>query len=219
MTDQASEILVGGRDGSSAAGREVIVFEDAALVERARKGDMSAFGTLIAKYQDRIFNTMLRMCPRRAEAEELTQEAFLMAMTRIGQFRGHSKFYTWLFRIAANLALSHRRRVGRVKFQSMTDTSDGGATQADRLTAALAQQRQAGPDKAAMAAETARAVSAAIEELDDEFRLVVILRDMEGMNYAEVAEVTGVPAGTVKSRLHRARLILREKLADLVDVR
>jgi len=211
---------VAGESGSAAASqREALVFEDAALVDRTRKGDMSAFGTLVAKYQDRIFNMVLRMCSQRADAEELTQEAFLRALQQIGQFRGHSKFYTWLFRIAANLTLSHRRRAGRVRFQSMTDPDDGGSTQADRLTAALAERRQAGPERTAMAAETARAVSAAIDELDDEYRLVVILRDMEGMNYAEVAEVTGVASGTVKSRLHRARLILREKLADLVAVR
>ena len=213
--------MAGESDGTAAASREALVFEDTALVEATRKGDMSAFGTLVAKYQDRIFNMVLRMCPRHAEAEELAQEAFLRALERIGQFRGHSKFYTWLFRIAANLALSHRRRAGRVKFRSMTDLEPdcGGGTQADRLTAALAARRQPGPEKQAMSAETARAVTAAIEELDDEFRLVVILRDMEGMNYAEVAEVTGAACGTVKSRLHRARLILREKLAHLVDVR
>lgn len=211
--------MAGESDAAAAASREALVFEDTALVDATRKGDMSAFGTLVAKYQDRIFNMVSRMCPRRAEAEELTQEAFLRALERIGQFRGHSRFYTWLFRIAANLALSHRRRVGRIKFQSMTDPDSCGGTQADRLTAALAARRQPDPAKDAISAETARAVMAAIEELDDDFRLVVILRDVEGMDYAEVAEVTGAASGTVKSRLHRARLILREKLAHLVDVR
>ncbi|GAG20275.1 unnamed protein product, partial [marine sediment metagenome] len=156
----------------AAAARESLVFEDAELVDRTRKGDMSAFGTLVAKYQDRIFNMVLRMCPQRVEAEDLTQEAFLRALERIEQFRGHSKFYTWLFRIAANLTLSHRRRAGRVRFQSMTDSDDGGSTQADHLTASLAGRREAGPENAAMSAETTRAVVAAIEELDDEFRLV-----------------------------------------------
>ena len=185
MTDQTSNILAGEGNAAASSSRKALVFEDAALVDQTRKGDMRAFGTLVAKYQDRIFNMVLRMCANRAD----------------------------------NLALSQRRRAGRIKFQSMTGLDDQGASQADRLTAALAARRQSSPEKQAMSAETARRVGQAIEELDDEFRLVVILRDMEGMDYAEIAEVTGAAGGTVKSRLHRGRLSLREKLADLVEVR
>lgn len=218
LADQASNILAGDSTRGESGPRKVLSFDDSALVEQTRRGDMQAFGTLVAKYQDRIFNMILRMCHNHADAEELTQDAFLRAMDKISQFRGNSRFYTWLFRIAANLALSHRRRGGRVKFQSMTGLDDQGSTQADRLTAALAARRQESPEKQAMSAETSRRVAQAIEDLDDEFRLVIILRDIEGMNYEEIAEVTGAAGGTVKSRLHRARLSLREKLADLIDV-
>ena len=217
MTDQASNILAGGiAEGAPAADRSTIAFEDAALVQRARKGDMRAFGLLVAKYQDRIFNMVLRMCPQRAVAEELTQEAFLKGLQRLGQFRGHSKFYTWLFRIAANLAISHRRRAGRVRFQSLTGPEEFDGSQADLLTAAQAAKRQAGPLAEAMSAENRQRIAQALEELDEEFRLVVILRDIEDMDYAEIAAVTGLPVGTVKSRLHRARCTLKEKLRDLV---
>jgi len=177
---------------------------------------MRAFGLLVAKYQDRIFNMVLRMCPQRAVAEELTQEAFLKALQRLNQFRGHSKFYTWLFRIAANLTISHGRRAGRVRFQSLTGPEEFEGSQADRLTAAQAARRQPGPQEAAMSAENRRRIAQALDELDEEFRLVVILRDMEEMDYAEIAAVTGLPVGTVKSRLHRARCALRDKLRDLV---
>ena len=192
-----------------------VAFEDAALVDRSRKGDMQAFGALVAKYQDRIFNMIYRMCGRRADAEELAQETFLKSLERIGQFRGQSQFYTWLFRIAANLTISHRRRGGRVRFQSLSGPEEFEQSQADALTAAMARRRNPAPDAAVMAAETHQRVMQALEELDDEFRLVVVLCDIEEMDYAQIAEVLGVPVGTVKSRLHRARCMLKEKLADL----
>ena len=221
MTEQASNTMPEGQTpGSKVAGpKGTISFEDAALVEQCRKGDMQAFGSLVAKYQDRIFNMVYRMCGRRADAEELTQEAFLKALERIAQFRGHSQFYTWLFRIAANLTISHRRRGGRVRFQSLTGPEEFEQSQADALTAAMARRRNPPPEAAAMAAETNRRVMKALEELDDEFRLVVVLCDMEDMDYAQIANVLGVPVGTVKSRLHRARCMLRDKLADLMRVK
>ena len=218
MAEQASKTVTDGRT-AGAGGRGAkgtISFEDAALVEQCQSGDMQAFGSLVAKYQDRIFNMVYRMCGRRADAEELAQEAFLKALERIGQFRGHSQFYTWLFRIAANLTISHRRRGGRVRFQSLSGPEEFEHSQADALTAAVARRRNPAPEAAVMAAETNRRVMEALEELDDEFRLVVVLCDMEEMDYAQIAQVLGVPVGTVKSRLHRARCMLREKLADLV---
>ena len=196
-------------------GKGTIAFEDSALLEQCRQGDMQAFGALVAKYQDRIFNMVFRMCGRRADAEELAQETFLKALERIGQFRGQSQFYTWLFRIAANLTISHRRRGGRVRFQSLSGPEEFEQSQADALTAAVARKRSPAPEAAAVAAETERKVMQALEELDDEFRLVVVLCDMEEMDYAQISDVLGVPIGTVKSRLHRARCILKDKLADL----
>ena len=215
VKDRASNILAG--DKAVPTGRDRAGFEDTALVERTRNGDMQAFGLLVTKYQDRTFNMILRMCPRQAEAEELAQDAFLKALEQIGQFRGNSKFYTWLFRIAANLTISHRRRVGRIRFQSLTGPDEFEGAQAERLTAAVAAKRQRGPQAAAMSSETSRRVAEALEELDDEFRLVVILRDVEEMDYAGIAQVTGLPVGTVKSRLHRGRCMLKEKLAALME--
>ena len=212
MAGERSEESAGG-DGSE------MVFDDAVLVQRTRKGDMRAFGMLVAKYQDRIFNMILRMCPRHAEAEELAQETFLRALERIAQFRGNSKFYTWLFRIGANLTLSHRRRVGRVRFQSLSGPDELAGTQADHLTAAVAARREPNPPTAAIAGETRQRILQALEELDDDFRLVVLLRDVEEMDYDEISQVTGLPLGTVKSRLHRARCLLKQSLADLMDVR
>ncbi len=219
MGDNASKQLVGdstgGGSGRGAKGK--VAFDDDVLVERCKKGDMEAFGLLVAKHQDRIFNTIYRICGHRADAEELAQDVFLKVLERIGQFRGGSHFYTWLYRIAVNTTISHRRRAGRVKFGSLSGPPGFENSQAGALTAKLAERRQSGPAAAAVAAETHRRVIDALETLDDEFRLVVVLRDVEEMNYAQISRVLDVPVGTVKSRLHRGRTLLREKLADLVE--
>ena len=219
VTEQASNILAGDEAlaGQQQVGPTTIPFEDAGLVARCRKGDMQAFGVLVTKYHTRVFNMIFRMCGRRADAEELAQEVFLKALENLDQFRGRSKFYTWLFRIAANLTISHRRRGGRVRFQSLTRDDDYDGAQAESLTAELAERRTANPEKDAMTAETADMVTAAPDELDDEFRLVVVLRDIEGMDYSRIGQVLELPVGTVKSRLHRARCLLRSKLSGLID--
>jgi len=180
---------------------------------------MQAFGALVGRYQDRLFNMVLRMCGSWSDAEELTQEALLKALERIGQFKGFSQFYTWLFRIAANLAISHRRRRARVRFHSMSAAGvDGeGDDPQGPMTTELARQRNPGPLAEAMAADTGRQVAAALDGLDEEFRAVLVLRDVEDMDYAQIAEVLDVAVGTVKSRLYRARAALREKLTDLVE--
>jgi RNA polymerase sigma-70 factor (ECF subfamily) len=221
VAKRASNSMEGDRGAKGAkggaGGRKPIAFDDLTLVQRFRQGDMESFSLLVAKYQDRIYNMLLRMCGRAADAEELAQEAFLRAMERIGQFHGRSKFYTWLFRIAANLAISHRRRGGRIKFHSLTGPEDGDSSAGDVLTSGLAAKRQGGPHEAAVAVETNERVMVALGELDDEFRLVIVLRDIEEMDYAQVADVMNVPVGTVKSRLHRARAMLRDRLRGLLD--
>lgn len=218
MDHKASKSVAGARagDGEETVPVRAIAFDDAAMVERFRRGDMQAFGALVTKYQDRIFTMVLRMCPNRAEAEELAQESFLRAMERIDQFRGNSQFYTWLFRIAANLTLSHRRRGGRLKFRSMDLLDESGGSQAASLAEEAAGRRGVRPDEAAMAAETQHRVLAAMDELDDESRIVLVLRDIEEMDYGQIAQVLDLPGGTVKSRLHRARCALKDKLTDLV---
>ncbi len=214
MVEWASKRMTDERSGPMPSG-QTIAFEDQALIDRCRQGEIQAFGLLVAKYQDRIFNLVRRMCSRQADAEELAQEVFLRAMERLDQFRGHSQFYTWLFRIAANLVLSHRRKAGRVQILPLGNREDcepGGMT---ALRSAAGSQ-DAGPEAAAVSAETTRLVAEALERLDEEHRVIVILRDMEDMDYAAIAAILDVPIGTVKSRLHRARTLLREKLAGLV---
>ena len=193
-----------------------MAFDDAALVAACKKGQMQAFGSLIAKYQDRLFNGVCRMCGDREEAADLCQEAFVRAIEKIGGFEGHSQFYTWLFRIAMNLTISSRRRAARVRLASLSPDPQIGGGQAEALTSELAGRREADPAQKAMDRETQRRVLQALEGLDDEYRAVVVLRDIEDMDYQQIAAVLDLPAGTVKSRLHRARSRLRETLADIV---
>ena len=181
-----------------------------------RNGEMQAFASLVARYQDRLFNAVFRMCGNRDEAADLCQEAFVRALEKIGGFRGRSRFYTWLFRIAMNLTISRRRSASRVRLVSLSPDPELGDGQAAALTSELADRRQGDPARLAMDREIGCRLMEALEALDDEHRAVVVLRDIEEMDYQQIATVLDLPVGTVKSRLHRARCLLKEKLADLV---
>lgn len=198
-----------------ADGTRVLAFDELALVQRCQNGEPEAFAELVREYQDRIYNLIFRMCRRAEDAEELAQETFLKAFEKIGQFRGTSRFYTWLFRIAKNLTISHCRRRGKVKFIPLENTEDDAPDFGEARTATLAARRQPGPDAQAIRRETADRVTQALDALDEEHRVMVILRDIEDMRYEEIAEVLELPSGTVKSRLHRARVALRDALTDL----
>ena len=175
---------------------------------------MQAFGALVAKYQDRILNMVFRMCGRRADAEELAGDVPESPRTDRAVPRTEPILHLAVPDRGEPDDL-HRRRGGRVRFQSLSGPEEFEQSQADALKAAVARKRSPAPEAAAVAAETGRRVMEALEELDDEFRLVVVLSDMEEMDYAQISDVLGVPIGTVKSRLHRARCILKDKLADL----
>ncbi len=217
MTDGASNIVMGEQDDARQSGR-TIAFEDAALVQRCRNGDLRGFEALVAKYHRRLYNAVYRMTGRIEDAEEIAQDAFVKALEKLDSFGGRSSFYTWVYRIAVNMTISQRRRDGRIRFQSLTGADeDFDRSQAAALSAEMSERRNPGPAAAAESAENARRVTDALEQLDDEFRVVVVMRDVEGMDYARIAEVLDTPVGTVKSRLHRAREMLREILSDLVQ--
>jgi RNA polymerase sigma-70 factor (ECF subfamily) len=220
MAGGASERLAGteATTRESAGPKDVTATDDEVLLARCGEGDGEAFGEIVAKYQDRVYNLVYRMCGRRADAEELVQETFLRAFRKIGEFRARSQLYTWLFRIASNTTISHCRRRAKVKFHPFAfgDGADDEGGAAEVLTASLAGRRDPGPEEAAVAGETQRRVEAALASLDEEHRLVAVLSDIEQMDYAQIADVLDVPVGTVKSRLHRARCMLRRKLRDLV---
>ena len=185
---------------------------DQELVQACCDGQAEAFQQLVERYQDRTYNAVLRMLASREDARDVVQEAFLKAYENLGQFRGASSFYTWLFRIAVNLALTLRRRSTRLKLVQPLDEAaevQVSQTQAGRLA-------EAPPEAAMETAERDRFISQALEELDGEHRAAVVLRDIEGLDYQTIASILDVPPGTVKSRIHRARMMLRDRLKDLI---
>lgn len=179
---------------------------DAELAQRAQRGSPEAFAALVARYQDRVYNTCYRMCHDHADALDLTQTAFLKALEQLPGFRGEAGFFTWLFRIAVNLTLSFRRtraRAARVHGAELDRRRSARIAPPEADVAATLEQR-----------ELRERIAAALDRLDDEFRIAVVLKDIEGLDYAAIAEVLGIPSGTVKSRIHRGRMMLRELLAD-----
>jgi RNA polymerase sigma-70 factor (ECF subfamily) len=168
---------------------------------------------LILKYQDRIYNTILKMCANRDDAADFTQEVFVKAITNIDKFRGKSSFYTWIFRIAVNLTLSHCKRNVKLGFKSL-DAEDGQA--AGRLKSIIEDDKIQDPASIAGDKELCQVVLNSIMKLDEDQRAVVVLRDIEQMDYASIAEVLGIELGTVKSRLSRAKSNLKDILRTVL---
>lgn len=188
----------------------LIPLEDAELVERIKTGDTQLYGELIIKYQDRIFNTCLRICGNFEDARDVTQDAFLKAFEKIHSFRNESTFPTWLYRIAVNLAITNKRNLRRRQTVSLDQNHSTHLTQADTLTRRVDQTKSDNPAESIVQTELQQSVIIALQNLDDEYRSVIVLRDIEGFSYDDISKILGIPQGTVKSRLFRARMILRE---------
>jgi len=186
---------------------------DELLISRCRSGDMTAFGALVEKYQHRLFNAVLRMVYNFDDAQELTQEAFVRALKGLKKFRGQAGFYTWLFRIGFNLCINYRRKQQPVLFSTFQSSREVGGRQADGLVE-MADSRSPLPARQVQISEEHRRVLDALGQLAPDARAVVVLRDIEELDYAEIAQILDVPTGTVKSRLFRARMALREQLLD-----
>ena len=192
-----------------------ISFDDAVLVRQCRRGDSTAMQRLLLKYQNRIYNVIFRMCQNVDDAAELTQDTFVKIIENIGNFRGQSSFYTWAFRIAVNLTLNYRSRAARSSHSSLDAVDEADLQAKEALKQFLCDESS--PDPAVVAAnkELCELIVKALMELDDQQKAVVVLRDIEGMNYAQIAEVLDTELGTVKSRLSRARSNLREIMESI----
>jgi len=198
---------------------------DVEMLKRAKTGDRAAYGQLVLLYQDRLFNAVLRMVGDRDEALELTQETFTRGLIKLDSFRGDSSPYTWLFRIAVNLSISQLRKVQRNRVFSLDRPGRGSSSsghngssrfesedQASNLLDRVAQDRSESPAARVERRERDGQVLAALGRLDAEYRAVLVMRDIEGFDYQQMADVLGLPLGTLKSRLFRARLALRDEL-------
>ncbi len=179
--------------------------DDHRLIAECLKGDPAAFGELVRRYQDRLFNTVCRQLDSPEDAQDVVQEAFLSAYQSLDSFKGHSEFFTWLYRIAMNTAISLKRK------QRVTLSIDAGRNGEGGIEPPDASEYSR-PGQGLERADEERRIQEALNRLSPEHRAVLILKDMEGQKYEAMAEVLQVPIGTIRSRLHRARAELRELL-------
>ncbi|MBI5488072.1 MAG: sigma-70 family RNA polymerase sigma factor [Deltaproteobacteria bacterium] len=183
---------------------------DRELVEGLRRGDAAAYRELVREYEHRVFTIAFRMLGNRQEAEDVAQDVFVSLIRSIHSFRGESQFSTWLFRVAVNHVKNHvkylRRR--RQQLKVAWDAHEGWEPQAADDGHFPTVGRIDRPDQETSARELAAKALAALGELEEEFREALVLREIEGLSYDQIAEITGVPEGTVKSRIHRARAAL-----------
>ena len=190
--------------------------KDAELVAACCAGRKAAFDELVARHQDRIFNLAFRLTGNRDDAAEMAQETFLKAYRALKSFRRESAFGTWVFRIAVNTVRSRQRfravRPAEVSLQSAKSRDEGGS----RNRMETLEARDPGPDEEASRAERRWIVGEAVAQMDEEQRIMIVLRDIEGRDYAEIAGLLECPRGTVKSRLHRARMALKDILSGML---
>ena len=176
--------------------------DDAQLIDETLAGESAAFGQLVRRYQDRLYNTVLHVVGHAEDARDIVQDALVHAYVKLETFQRNSAFYTWLYRIAFNVAISRRRRrhvavsVEYAREAGGVEPVDQGENPTERI------ERQ----------EQNRQVRQALSELTEEHRAILVLREIDGCCYETIAEILDLPIGTVRSRLHRARLQLREQL-------
>jgi RNA polymerase sigma-70 factor (ECF subfamily) len=205
--------------GTSAAARAQFTAQaetDEELVRQAAAGRSEAFDELVARYQDRVFNVLARMSGSAQDAEDLAQETFLKAYRALGSFRQGSKFYTWLFRIAVNTGFSKRRQEGRRRSHEGVRL-DGGFENSDEgpLEAVVAERTDSDPAHHLEREQLRARVRDGLRQIDADYRNILVLRDIEGMDYDGIAETLDISTAAVKSRLHRARLEMARILKDL----
>lgn len=191
--------------GTATASRPVIDDPDHELVLRWQGGDESAFEVLVERHQRRVFRLLMRMMGTREEAEDVSQETFLSLHRHGKRFRSEARFSTFVYRVAANAALNRRRSLGRARARSERFAVRQAA--GDNLPYA-----PRNPEDAVLGKELSERVRDALHTLTPSLRMPVVLYDIEGLAYGEIAEILGVAEGTIKSRIHRARKALREEL-------
>jgi RNA polymerase sigma-70 factor, ECF subfamily len=185
---------------------------DQQLVERAQRGDKRAFELLVTKYQRKLGRLLSRLVRDPAEVEDVTQEAFIKAYRALPSFRGDSAFYTWLYRIAINTAKNALVASRRRPVSYDLDLQDGSQVQAQtRLSDSET------PEALALTDEIRRTVNEAIEALPDDLRLAIVLRELEGLSYEDIAKTMECPVGTVRSRIFRAREAIDRSLREVFD--
>ncbi len=187
---------------------------DQQLVERVQQGDKKAFDMLVLKYQQRIVNLVSRFVRNPSDALDVTQEAFLKAYRALPRFRGDSAFYTWMYRIAVNTAKNHLAQQSRRPLQAEQDISE-----VEQFQGESALKEQATPEHMIMRDQIQDVVVKTIDDLPEDLKTAITLRELEGLSYEEISEVMECPIGTVRSRIFRAREAIDKALKPLIDYR
>ena|SRR5688572_12469134 len=187
--------------------------EERALIRRLRDRDERAFRELLERHRDKVFNITYRMLGNRAEAEDVAQEVFITVFKTIETFREEAKFSTWLYRVTVNHCKNRIKYLARRHDRDRDELDETmHSPNGVNINTNYSAPRTPQPDRALEGVQMESILQKAIESLDDEHRIVVVLRDIEDLSIEEICEITSLPDGTVKSRLHRARLALRKKL-------
>jgi RNA polymerase sigma-70 factor (ECF subfamily) len=181
-----------------------------ALITQCRKGSTAAFEQLVERYEKRVYNLAYRLTGNREDASDIAQEAFLKVYTSLNDFRGESSFSTWLYRVVSNACLDELRKRSRRKVVSF-DNPYPGEDDSPRQLPSDDPEPSADMERI----EEKEAVQRGINELSDDHRMIIIMRDIQDMSYEDIASVLGLSIGTVKSRLNRARLSLRDHLSSM----
>jgi RNA polymerase sigma-70 factor, ECF subfamily len=182
------------------------------LIARLRERDEQAFGEIVRLYGDKVFSLIYRMIGNRHEAEDVAQEVFVTVFKTVDSFRGEAKFSTWLLRIAANHSKNRIKYLARRRTEGSEPDDAAQANAVSGNPGPVMQGHIDGPDVLMEAAEIEGLMQKAIEALDEDQRLLIILRDVEELSYQEIGEITGLPEGTIKSRIHRARMAIKDEL-------
>jgi len=185
---------------------------DAELVKRVQNGDKVAFDILVQKYQQKVVNLISRFVSDQAECYDIAQEAFIKAYRAIGNFRGDSQFYTWLYRIAANTAKNHLASRARKSPAYSVDVEE-----AEHYEGESGLKEYANPENLLLTDEIKKTIFRAIEALPEDLKSAITLRELEGLSYEEIAEVMDCPIGTVRSRIFRARDAIDKELRPLLE--
>jgi RNA polymerase sigma-70 factor (ECF subfamily) len=189
---------------------ENIKISDKILVQQYRQGDNQAMETLVHKHQDRIYNLIYKMCKNTDDAAELTQDTFLKIIENIKTFKNKSSFYTWAFQIATHLTINHLNRKNKIEFKPL-DYDDYYQGQPHiKLKNFLQDNKSSDLSVIVQDREICQIIINILMRLDDKYRILILLRDVESMNYSQIARVLNLELGTVKSRLSRARKTLKE---------
>ena len=186
---------------------------DQLLVERVQGGDVGAFDELVRKYRERLYGVIYNLTSNREDAADLTQEAFIKAFSSINRFKGKSAFFTWLYRIGVNTALSHLKRNRFRRFFSLEHIQDEGS-HAQVLETLAAKHKS---EKGALLSELQEKLNEAMQKLSPKHRTVVVLFEIEGLSHQEIADIVGCSVGTVRSRLHYAKQQLQADLKQFID--